>query len=272
LIGAIEGLGLVLGPTVGGLLAKFGIEAPFYVAAAVAFASFVVGLLLMPESLLKAKCASSIGISALNQLGALRAVFALRHLRWLLVAMFLFMLPGYMVQSNLGLFAKDSLFWNTEAVGILFTVFGIASVLVQAVLLQWLLKLFRATQLSIAGLCLAAIALVLMVPVDLLHSAPLLYIVIILLALGDGLSSPNLSALISQGADESSQGRVQGGSKSMQSLAAITGPVVAGGLYDHLGHSSPYVVGAGLFVLTIGAMLLALSSVQRVTGSLAQES
>src|SRR5215510_2302347 len=31
LIGALEGLGLVLGPTVGGLLAKFGIEAPFYV-------------------------------------------------------------------------------------------------------------------------------------------------------------------------------------------------------------------------------------------------
>src|SRR5262249_51876350 len=68
LIGALEGLGLVLGPTLGGLLAKFGIQVPFYVAAAVAFASFVLGLLLMPESLPKAKRASSINISALNPL------------------------------------------------------------------------------------------------------------------------------------------------------------------------------------------------------------
>jgi dipeptide/tripeptide permease len=65
------------------------------------------------------------------------------------------------------------------------------------------------------------IALLLMIPVNVVGSATLLYIVIILLALGDGLSSPNLSALISQGADESSQGKVQGGSKSMQSLAAL---------------------------------------------------
>jgi DHA1 family tetracycline resistance protein-like MFS transporter len=254
------------------LLAKFSVEMPFYVAAAVAFASFIVGLLFLPESLPKAKRTSSLSVAALNPLGALWDVFALRHLRWLLIAMFLFMLPGYMVQSNLGLFAKDNLFWNADAVGVLFTVFGIASVLVQAVLLQWLLKHFREMQLSVVGLCLAAIALSLMVPVALVRSAPLFYSVMILLALGDGLTSPNLSALISQGADERSQGKVQGGNKSMQSLAAITGPVVAGGLYDHLGHSSPYVAGAGLFVLTIGAIVLALPVLQRVTEASAQES
>ena len=271
MIGAVEGLGLVLGPTVGGVLAKFNIQVPFYVAAAVAFASFVVGLLFMPESLAKAKRALFIDPSKLNPFGTLREVFALHQIRWLLVAIFLFMLPGYIVQSNLGLFAKDSLLWNADAVGVLFTVFGIASILVQAVLLQLLLKRFSATQLSIIGLCLAALALLLMIPVNVVGSATLLYIVIILLALGDGLSSPNLSALISQGADESSQGKVQGGSKSMQSLAAITGPIVAGEFYDHLGHSSPYVAGAGLFALTIGAMLMALPTLRRVTESLVPE-
>jgi DHA1 family tetracycline resistance protein-like MFS transporter len=271
-IGALEGLGLVLGPTVGGLLARFSIEMPFYVAAAVAFASFIVGLLFLPESLPKATRASSITVAALNPLRALWDVFTIRHLRWLLVAIFLFMLPGYMVQSNLGLFAKDSMFWNADAVGVLFTIFGIASVLVQAVLLQWLLKHVGAMQLSIVGLCLAVIALLLIVPVALVRSTPLFYSVMILLALGDGLTSPNLPALISQGADERSQGKVQGGNKSMQSLAAITGPLVAGALYDHVGYSSPYVAGAGLFVLTIGAILLARPVLHRVIEASAQES
>jgi DHA1 family tetracycline resistance protein-like MFS transporter len=125
--------------------------------------------------------------------------------------------------------------------------------------------------LSIAGLCLSVTALLLMVPVDVIGSATLLYIVMILLALGDGLSGPNLSALISQAADSGSQGKVQGGSKSMQSLAAIAGPVIAGELYDHLGHSSPYVVGSGLFALTIGAMLLALPTLHRRVESPAPE-
>ena len=269
--GALEGLGLVVGPTVGGLLAKFGIQVPFYAAAAVALASLVVGLFFMPESLAKAQRTASLSLARLNPFSTLQAVFALPQLRWLLVAIFLFMLPGYMFQSNLGLFAKDLLHWNADAVGVLFTVFGIASTLVQAVVLQWLLRWFSATQLSIGGLCLAVIALLLMTPVVALGSATLLYGAIILLALGDGLTSPNLSALISQAADAGSQGKVQGASKSMQSLAAITGPVLSGELYDHLAHGSPYVAGAGLFVLTIGAMLLALPALRRVTESATPE-
>jgi MFS transporter, DHA1 family, tetracycline resistance protein len=267
LIGALEGLGLVLGPTTGGLLAKFGIEVPFYIAAAVAFTSFIIGLLFLPESLAKAKRVSSISVSTLNPFAALQEVFALHHIRWLLIAIFLFMLPGYIIQLNLGLFTKDVLSWNADAVGVLFTVFGIAIILVQAALLQWLLKRFHAIQLSIAGLGLAVIALLLMVPIHLTGSAALLYGVILLLALGDGLASPNLSALISQGANERSQGKVQGGSKSMQSLAAIAGPVIAGVLYDRLGHSSPYVAGAGLFALTIGSLLFAIPVLKRISVS-----
>jgi DHA1 family tetracycline resistance protein-like MFS transporter len=118
----------------------------------------------------------------------------------------------------------------------------------------------------------AVIALLLIVPVALVRSTPLFYSVMVLLALGDGLTSPNLPALISQGANERSQGKVQGGNKSMQSLAAITGPLVAGALYDHLGYSSPYVAGAGLFVVTIGAILLARPVLHRVTEASAQES
>src|SRR5574341_456432 len=50
-VGALEGLGLVMGPAVGGLLARLGIQVPFLAAAAVAFTGVVIGLLFVPESL-----------------------------------------------------------------------------------------------------------------------------------------------------------------------------------------------------------------------------
>src|SRR5690349_6693738 len=51
IIGAIGALSIVLGPAAGGLMAKFGYEVPFYVAAGVAFFNVIFGLLFMPESL-----------------------------------------------------------------------------------------------------------------------------------------------------------------------------------------------------------------------------
>ncbi len=257
-IGALEGVGIIIGPTIGGLLAKFGLSVPLYVAAAIAFAGVILGLFFLPESLVTTKRAASVSIARLNPLSTLRGVFTLTHLRWLMIAMFLYILPGYILQSNLGLFAKDNLNWDAVSVGALFTVFGVASIIVQAVLLQWLLRRFNAAQLCIGGFGLAALAFLSIAAVALVGSPVLLYVGVILMAMGDGFASPNLSALISQGADASSQGKVQGGSKSMQSLGGMVGPLLAGFLYDTFGHGSPYIVGAGLFLLALGAVVLAI--------------
>src|SRR5215212_4794301 len=44
LVGAISGIAFILGPAIGGLVAKLGISAPLYLAAAVTFANVIFGL------------------------------------------------------------------------------------------------------------------------------------------------------------------------------------------------------------------------------------
>src|SRR6185503_19786013 len=53
LIGAAFGLGFVVGPALGGLLAGWGIRAPFYAAAGLCLLNCLFGLFVLPESLAK---------------------------------------------------------------------------------------------------------------------------------------------------------------------------------------------------------------------------
>lgn len=53
MIGAAFGLGFVIGPAVGGLLAGLGVRAPFYAAAALCLLNGLYGYFVLPESLSK---------------------------------------------------------------------------------------------------------------------------------------------------------------------------------------------------------------------------
>ncbi|MFN8564678.1 MAG: MFS transporter [Anaerolineae bacterium] len=267
MIGAIGAVSVVLGPAVGGLIAKLGYEVPFYVAGAIALISVFYGLFFMPESLSRAQRVGSIRLAKLNPLTTLSDVFAQPQLRWLLIALFLYTLSTIILPSNLGLFTRDILSWDADTVGVLFSIFGIASVVVQGVLLQWLLKRMIASRVTLAGLWFTAIALLLVGLVGVLDTSALLYVGVVVFALGDGFTSPTLLDLITRGTDERSQGKVQGGSQSMQSLANILGPVLAGALYDHLGRSSPYWGGAVIVLLAIVAALWALPAFRKFTAS-----
>jgi len=64
-----------------------------------------------------------------------------------------------------------------------------------------------------------------------------------------------LGGMISGSTDAQSQGEVQGGMQSIISLAGIIGPLLGGGLYDQLGHASPYALGAILCAITLLVLL-----------------
>ncbi|HEX2619949.1 MAG TPA: MFS transporter, partial [Phototrophicaceae bacterium] len=253
-IGAIAGIGFIVGPAIGGLLARFSYESPLYFAAAVTFGNLIFGLLFMPESLTPEKRAPSIRLSGLNPFGVLGKVLAVPQLRWLMIATFLFNLPFAVLQSNLALYAKDSLNWDAATVGSLFALVGITDIVVQGGLLEWLLKHFSETRVAIGGLVCEVIGYLMIASVVVIGSPIALFAGTIIFAMGDGLLGPSIGGLISRAADERSQGQVQGGSQSIQALARIGGPVVGGAVYDRLGHASPYLAGAGIVVLAIGVI------------------
>ncbi|MBO0541563.1 MFS transporter [Clostridium botulinum] len=76
------------------------------------------------------------------------------------------------------------------------------------------------------------------------------YLVILISTAFNGLMWPTLTAMISKSVPQNEQGSISGVSTSLSSLMGIIGPLVAGMLYDSLGHSAPFLSGAIVFVGT----------------------
>jgi DHA1 family tetracycline resistance protein-like MFS transporter len=258
LIGAVGALSVVLGPAAGGWLARFGLAVPFYLAGGCALANVLFGLLAMPETLPPARRAATLDLAQLNPLHTLRAVLRRPGLRWLLAATALYTLATVIVPANAGVLTRDLLQWPAQAVGVLFSVFGVVTILAQGALLPWLLAAWgavgaaRVTRLGLLA-TLAAFGLIALLP--LARAASPLYAAIILFGLGDGLSSPALLQLVTAATEERWQGQVQGASQSLQSLASVAGPLLAGELYDRAGPAWPYLAGA--LVLALALVMLA---------------
>lgn len=88
------------------------------------------------------------------------------------------------------------------------------------------------------------------------------------LALGNGLSQPSVSAYISKRADASEQGMILGTSQGFASLARAFGPALGGFLYSAVGPSFPYQTSAvGMLVALALALSLDKGGPQKATAT-----
>ncbi|MCL5946231.1 MAG: MFS transporter [Planctomycetes bacterium] len=78
----------------------------------------------------------------------------------------------------------------------------------------------------------------------------------ILLAVGSGLFSPSMQALISRHCTADEQGEVLGANQGMASLARALGPILAGLLFEYMFPAMPYYVSAGLCLLVTAGIFI----------------
>ncbi len=250
LFGAAFGLGLMLGPTFGGLLSQYGLHVPAFAAAGIALANAIYGLFFLPESLPPERRHPP-SLAALNPLRQLGAVMRLQSIRGLLMAIFTLNLAFAGLQSNFPLFSEARFGWDVSRNAYFFAFVGICAVVAQGVLLGRLQPIFGETRLALAGLALMALNLLLM---SITYSPLGIYPVVGLVALGSSLSIPSLTSLISQRVSDREQGTVMGGTQSILSLTMIIGPTMAGLAFDSAGAGAPYALGG---VLAAGALAAA---------------
>ncbi|MGN6508774.1 MAG: TCR/Tet family MFS transporter, partial [Chitinophaga sp.] len=131
LIGAAFGLGFVLGPALGALLANWGIRAPFYAAAALCLFNCIYGYFLLPESLPKEN-RRAFDFARANPFGSLK--FLTRHpeIKGLAMSFFLIYLGAQAVQGNWNFFTIYRFNWSEKMVGISLAVVGVLVGAVQA--------------------------------------------------------------------------------------------------------------------------------------------
>jgi DHA1 family tetracycline resistance protein-like MFS transporter len=250
-VGAGIGLGLVVGPFIGGLLAQWGAWLPPLAAGALASLGALGVLLAMPETHPPSARSTS---KSPGRLDALRHTPRRRALTLVLVLYFLVFLAMTTLQVAFALLAQSRFGWSTKEVGYAFALFGGLGLVIQGGLIGPLSRLVGEVRLLIVGALLFSAGLL---GVALASRALPLVGATVLIGTGMGLIQPLLASLTSQAASPSHQGVTLGLAQSSGGLARTVGPVASGALYSALGSSAPFTVGAlvALLAAALGTRL-----------------
>jgi DHA1 family tetracycline resistance protein-like MFS transporter len=265
LIGAVFGVGFVLGPLLGGLLLKLPIapewqlRAPFLVAAAFSTLAWVLVWRWLPESLPEGTARNSARV--LSWRGVTGIV---THPTWGLLVLVgaLTTLAFAALEGTFSLFLGRRMGWDAGTAAFGYAFLGLVSAAVQGGLIRALLPRFGEPRLVLFGLGSLGVGLAWMAAVGSVF--PLLGAGL-LVALGTGLANPSILGLLSRLTPEGEQGAVFGVLASAQTLARMINYVIANRLLGGAGLAAPYWEGAAVAAL---GLLVAVVAVRRAARDL----
>ncbi|PEO07994.1 MFS transporter [Bacillus wiedmannii] len=253
-VSAVVGAGTIIGPTLGGLLANFGHSVPLYFGAFITLLNVLYGMKYMPESLDKNNRLKEINVVRLNPFVQLANILSMKNLKWLLISAFLLWIPNGSLQAIFTQFTMDTFSWKPALIGLMFSIMGFQDIISQAFIMPKLLIKLTDKQIAILGMVLEIIGYSFIAASALFSLYPLLIVGMLLFGFGDSIFGPSFNGMLSKSVDSSEQGRVQGGSQSIQALARMIGPIIGGQIYVSLGHAAPAFMGMMLIVVAIAVL------------------
>ncbi len=222
LLGAAFGFGFILGPAIGGIASQFGLSVPFILAAILAFISTALGLVILPETKNQQNKAHS--VNKFIDISKLKNSLFSASTGILLLITLLASLGQNAFILGFQSITVDVFAMSPLTIGLLFTAFGVANVLMQAVGIGFLIKKYSNSFLLIVSL----LGGVIIVSLLGFATTSTLFIIGILLYMWIPPAAPFLSALLSAATSEDEQGSIMGLSQSYLSLGQIVGPLLAG--------------------------------------------
>jgi MFS transporter, DHA1 family, multidrug resistance protein len=258
-LGAMVGLGVILGPLLGGLLSTDSLSLPFFIGSALAFIALLLVIFLLPESR-PASLRTKEGTPSYELPTAPRTRVLDIYLRTLLspagtLLLLVFIMSFGMTnfQGMIGLYVVDKFAFNTKQVGTVWMVMGFIMIIAQGFLVGPLTKKLGDLTLIRIGLLGGAIGFVLVaLAVD--YTTTLLALGFFILSLA--LIGPALNSYLSGFAGEN-QGTVMGMNSAANSLGRVVGPLWGGYLYD-INIEYPFFSGAASLLVGLVVSLVGL--------------
>jgi len=245
MIGAAFGLGFIMGPAIGGILAgpdaaNADFQTPALCAAALSFCALILAFFKLKESLspeIRAKIAAQ---PPRKHWKSFFETLLRPRLGLLIILSFLctFVFAG--METTFAMWTRRVFSWGPEQNGYLFAFLGIVSAIIQGGLVARFAKMWGEGKMIIIGTLALGIGIGL-IPFS--TSVPFLMMATTILAFGFALSTPAINSLISLEAGETERGAVMGASRSASTLARVIGPILAGVLFAQLGRDAPYFFG-----------------------------
>jgi MFS transporter, DHA1 family, tetracycline resistance protein len=222
MIGAAFGIGFVLGPALGGLVAGFGVRAPFYVAAGCAALNAIIMLFFLPETLAPEN-RRPFRLRDAHIIGAFRPLLHAGNAAPLLIAWFLWQLGGAVYPATWAFWATLRFGWDARAIGWSLAYVGLLMAVVQMALTGRILKRIGERRGAILGLVSGGATLI---AYAFTQYGWQVYAFFLIGALG-ALVFPAMNGTLSRMVDASHQGALQGGISAMSNIAQILGPLIA---------------------------------------------
>ena len=251
LIGAAFGLGFIIGPVLSGFVAHAtgNASAPFFLAGLFGIVNLLFITYFLPETR-KVEDRVWKKFSMLAGIRNIKSALTDADTRPVYGASFLYQSGFTFFTSFVGVLLVSTYGFSETSIGTFFGAVGVCIVFTQLVILRYLTK--RYTERQILRVSLIVLASVL----ALYPFAPhiyILYTLVPILAIANGLSMANMGALISKGVSKEKQGAALGINGSLMALAQGIAPLIAGIGSGIIGLQAPFVTGG---LLVFGAWIL----------------
>jgi MFS transporter, DHA1 family, tetracycline resistance protein len=263
IIGAAFGLGFIIGPALGGLLADFGPRAPFAGAAVLTLLNWLYGFFILPESL-KPENRRKFEWARANPAGSLKFFLRYHVILGLVASIVLIYVAGHAVQSTWSFYTIAKFDWSPKQIGLSLAVVGVLVALVQGWLIRFIIPKLGQGRSVYVGLGMYAIGFFLF---GFASQSWMMYAFLIPYCLG-GIAGPSLQGIMSGQVPANEQGELQGALTSLMSLTSVFGPVIMTWTFDFFsGDNAPfYFPGAAMIaggVLTVLSAFLARLSLKK---------
>ncbi len=230
LVGAAFGLGFIIGPVLGGILSDstlvswFSFATPFVVASLLAVVNLVVVYKEFAETLKVFN--PNVSVSVLTGVRNIQKAFVSNPaLRTVLLVSFLFVFGFTFFTQFFQVYLIKKFDYQQKDIGFFFGYIGILISVTQGGLVRVVSKKFKPTQVLFVTILTMSIGyLVVLIP----DVSWQLLVFMPLISVSQGLTFPNVSAIVSNAVPANMQGETLGMQQSVQSLAQIFPPIIGG--------------------------------------------
>ncbi|MGQ3017695.1 MFS transporter [Phenylobacterium sp.] len=263
IMGSAFSLGFMVGPALGGLLARpelgpTGFQIPLYVAAAFGLAS-ALGVFLFMRETITPQAKGAVRPPAPPRGMVLREALADPVILRVFLISFVTISGFAGIEATYGLWTEARFGWGPQEIGLAFMLAGIIGVVAQGSLTGMLVRRYGEGRVLLAGLCLMFVGMLTQFAAI---GWPMAVVGLAIVVFGQSITFPNLVALISMATPSERQGEVLGLNMSNSALARIGGPILAGQLFSLVAPGAPFALTA---ILILPAIWLCLQIMARVT-------
>jgi len=263
MLGAMFGVGFILGPVVGGLLGAISLQLPFFAAGSLALLNFLYGCFVLPESLPPAR-RRAFNWKAANPVAALHGLAQTQGVGPLVAVVACSGLAQFVLYTSWVLYTTFKFGWGPLENGWSLAAVGVVSAIVQGLLLGRLLKRYSPRRLAVLGLVSSTLAYLLWGAAS--HGW-MMFAVIFVNLLGATVTS-SIQSIISSAASARNQGQALGAVSGLNSLMAVLAPLISAPLLAMVSHlpKGDWRIGAPFYfcaLLQAAALMLAVVHFRR---------